>query len=133
MGVLTNLAKLTTMGFDNLATMNVGAQLAQAQATMDGLIAQNQLRTEAAGPGGAGSALVAATATVTQLASTGVMVNDGVQVALGLLVLLPAGVPVPVTTTTVVPMALLPQVHPGATVGVRVDPAAPSRVLLDLR
>ena len=28
MGVLTNLAKLTTMGFDNLATMNVGAQLA---------------------------------------------------------------------------------------------------------
>ncbi len=133
MGVLTNLAKLTTMGFDNLATMNVGAQLAQAQATMDGLIAQNQLRTEAAGPGGAGSALVAATATVTQLASTGVMVNDGVQVALGLLVLLPAGVPVPVTTTTVVPMALLPQVQPGATVGVRVDPAAPSRVLLDLR
>lgn len=133
MGVLTNLAKLTTMGFDNLATMNVGAQLAQAQATMDGLIAQNQLRTEAARPGGAGSALVAATATVTQLASTGVMVNDGVQVALGLLVLLPAGVPVPVTTTTVVPMALLPQVQPGATVGVRVDPAAPSRVLLDLR
>ncbi len=121
MGVLTNLAKLTTMGFDNLATMNVGAQLAQAQATMDGLIAQNQLRTEAAGPGGAGSALVAATATVTQLASTGVMVNDGVQVALGLLVLLPAGVPVPVTTTTVVPMALLPQVQPGATVGVLLD------------
>lgn len=133
MGVLTNLAKLTTMGFDNLATMNVGAQLAQAQATMDGLIAQNELRTAAAGPGGAGSALVSATATVTQLASTGVMVNDGVQVALGLLVLLPAGVPVPVTTTTVVPMALLPQVQPGASVAVRVDPGAPSRVLLDLR
>ncbi|MGV3732827.1 MAG: hypothetical protein ACO1N6_05425 [Microcella sp.] len=128
MGVLTNLAKLTTMGFDNLATMNVGAQLAQAQATMDGLIAQNELRTAAAGP-----EFVSATATVTQLASTGVMVNDGVQVALGLLVLLPAGVPVPVTTTTVVPMALLPQVQPGASVAVRVDPAAPSRVLLDLR
>lgn len=128
MGVLTNLAKLTTMGFDNLATMNVGAQLAQAQATMDGLIAQYELRTAAAGP-----EFVATTATVTQLASTGVMVNDGVQVALGLLVLLPAGVPVPVTTTTVVPMALLPQVQPGATVAVRVDPGAPSRVLLDLR
>lgn len=128
MGVLTNLAKLTTMGFDNLATMNVGAQLAQAQATMDGLIAQNHLATQAAGP-----EFVSATATVTSLASTGVMVNDGVQVALGLLVLLPAGVPVPVTTTTVVPMALLPQVQPGATVGVRVDPAAPSRVLLDQR
>ncbi len=128
MGVLTNLAKLTTMGFDNLATMNVGAQLAQAQATMDGLIAQNELRTAAAGP-----EFVSTTATVTQLASTGVMVNDGVQVALGLLVLLPAGVPVPVTTTTVVPMALLPQVQPGASVAVRVDPAAPSRVLLDLR
>ncbi len=128
MGVLTNLAKLTTVGFDNLATMNVGAQLSQAQATMDGLIAQNHLRTEGAGP-----EFVSATATVTRLASTGVMVNDGVQVALGLLVLLPAGVPVPVTTTTVVPMALLPQVQPGATVGVRVDPAAPSRVLLDLR
>ena len=128
MGVLTNLAKLTTMGFDNLATMNVGAQLAQAQATMDGLIAQNELRTAAAGP-----EFVSTTATVTQLASTGVMVNDGVQVALGLLVLLPGGVPVPVTTTTVVPMALLPQVQPGASVAVRVDPAAPSRVLLDLR
>ena len=47
--------------------------------------------------------------------------------------LLPGGVPVPVTTTTVVPMALLPQVQPGASVAVRVDPAAPSRVLLDLR
>lgn len=128
MGVLTNLAKLTTLGFENLATMNVGAQLAQAQATMDGLIAQNELRTAAVGP-----EFVSATATVTQLASTGVMVNDGVQVALGLLVLLPAGVPVPVTTTTVVPMALLPQVQPGQSVAVRVDPAAPSRVLLDLR
>lgn len=128
MGVLTNLAKLTTMGFDNLATMNVGAQLAQAQATMDGFIAQNELRTAAAGP-----EFVSTTATVTQLASTGVMVNDGVQVALGLLVLLPGDVPVPVTTTTVVPMALLPQVQPGASVAVRVDPAAPSRVLLDLR
>lgn len=128
MGVLTNLAKLTAIGFDNMATMNVGAQLAQAQATMDGLIAQNQLATEAAGP-----EFVAATATVTRLANTGVMVNDGVQVALELLVLLPAGVPVPVSHTTVVPMAFLPQVQPGTTVGVRVDPAAPSRLLLDLR
>ena len=128
MGVLTNLAKLTTMGFDNLATMNVGDRLAQAQATMDGLIAQNQLRTEAAGP-----EFAASTATVTSLASTGVMVNDGVQVALGLLVLLPGGVPVPMSLTTVVPLALTAQVQPGATVGVRVDPAAPSRVLLDLR
>lgn len=128
MGVLTNLAKLTTMGFDNLATMNVGAQLAQAQASMDSLIAQNQLRTEAAGP-----EFVTTTATVTSLASTGVMINDGVQVALELLVLLPAGVPVPVSHTTVVSMVRLAQVQPGATIGVRVDPAAPSRLLLDLR
>ena len=130
MGVLTNLAKLTVMGMDNLATMNVADRLAQAQATMDSLIVQNDLAAAAAA---GDSSLVPATATVTGLASTGVMVNDGVQVALGLLVLLPAGVPVPATTTTVVPMAVLPQVQPGATVAVRVDPAAPSRVLLDLR
>lgn len=129
MGVLTNLAKLTTMGFDNLATMNVGAQLAQAQATMDSLIVQNDL---AAAAGAGDSSLVPATATVTGLASTGVMVNDGVQVVLELLVMLPAGVPAPVRHTTVVPMAFLPQVQPGASVSVRVDPAMPSRLLLAL-
>ena len=128
MGVLTNLAKLTAMGFDNLATMNVAPQLAQAQATMDALIAQNSLQAASLGAG-----FVSTTATVTRLASTGVMVNDGVQVALELLVLLPAGVPIPVAHTTVVPMALMPQVQPGSTVGVRVDPSAPRRVVLDLQ
>lgn len=126
MGFFTNFAKLTAMGFENLVTMDTGAQLAQAQATMDSLIAQNALRTEAA------EGFVPATATVQRVTSTGVVVNDGVQVALELTVLLQGGASVPVHLTTVIPMVLVPRVQPGATLPVKVDPTNPSRLVLDL-
>jgi len=126
MGFFTNFAKLTVMGFENLATMDSGKQLAQAQATMDALIAQNAMRTEVA------EGFVPATATVQRVTSTGVVVNDGVQVALELTVLLQGGASVPVHLTTVIPMVLVPRVQPGATLPVKVDPTNPSRLVLDL-
>lgn len=126
MGFFTNLGKLTVMGFENLVTMDTGKQLAQAQATMDALIAQNALRTDAA------EGFVPATASVVRVTSTGVVVNDGVQVALELTVLLAGGAPVPVHLTTVIPMVLVPRVQPGASLPVKVDPANPSRLVLDL-
>jgi hypothetical protein len=137
-GVLSNLVTLTTMGLGNQRTRDVGAELAQAQATLDGLNAQATLRstmgaTTADSTTAGATTLVPATATVTSLASTGVMVNDGVQVVLQLLVMLPAGIPVPVSHTTLVSIVRLAQVQVGSTLAVRLNPAAPAELLLDLR
>lgn len=126
MGVLASLAQLTAYSFSDDRRVDTRAQLQQAQATLDALNAEAALRTS---PDAA--RLVRSTATVTSSAQTGVTVNDGVQLALGLLVLLPGGVPVPVSTVSLVPMARIPQAQPGCSVPVRLDPRSPAVLTID--
>jgi hypothetical protein len=69
------------------------------------------------------------TAVVTTVTQTGVMINDNPQVHLGLTVTVD-GNTYPAETDAIVPLVQIPQIQPGSTVGVLVDPANPSVVML---
>lgn len=69
------------------------------------------------------------TAVITSVAQTGTFINENPQVQLGLTVTVD-GNTYPAQTAAVIPMIQIPQVQPGATVAVLVDPADPSVLML---
>lgn len=126
MGVLGSLAQLTQYAFSDDRRVDTRTRLQHAQATLDALNAEADLRS-----GATASSLVATSATITSSQQTGTTVNESFQLVLGLLVLLPGGVPVPVTAVSLVPAARIPQAQPGCSVPVRLDPRNPALLTMD--
>ncbi len=69
------------------------------------------------------------TAVVTSAQQTGAYINENPQVRLGLQVTVD-GNTYPAQTDAIIPMIQIPQVQPGATVAVLVDPADPNVLML---
>lgn len=70
-------------------------------------------------------------ATITAIADTGKLVNFNPQVIIDMEVTVEGQAPYPVQTSASVPQIHIPLIQPGKTIGVRVDPADPSSVILD--
>lgn len=70
-------------------------------------------------------------ATITAIADTGTLVNFNPQVVIDMEVAVEGQAPYAVQITESVPQIHIPLIQPGNTIGVRVDPADPSSVILD--
>ncbi|PFG16087.1 hypothetical protein ATK74_0617 [Propionicimonas paludicola] len=124
MGLFKDLAKLQKMGNQQLASMDVKGQLADAQSRMNAILANQP--SPAALPDGLA---ITAQATVVSTRDTGVIVNGASVIEVELMVLLPTGVPVQVTrSVTALPLHLY-RLQPGRRVDVRLDPADPQNTL----
>ena len=125
MGFLSDLATLSRAGDQAYGSLDVKGRMAAAQAQMDAF-------NQAAAPVDPQreARRVPATATITSCAPTGVVVNFNPVVALELVVFV-GGVPLPVSTTSVVAQVHLHRVQPGASLTVSVDPADPSSLRID--
>lgn len=73
---------------------------------------------------------IPAMATIMSLAETGMLVNHQPQVRIGLQVNPPNGLPYQTELTMVISMLVIPQVQPGLTVPVKIDPKDPSKVAI---
>jgi hypothetical protein len=126
MGFLDSYFKLTSMADEMSEKSDVGASLATMQGKLDSLNATMAPPVQA-DP----AKRTDATATVTASRPSGAQVNGAMVVELELLVMLPAGIPMPVTQTTLVPPADLGRIHVGARLAVSLDPAAPATLVVD--
>ncbi|MBU1586315.1 MAG: hypothetical protein KKH51_00015 [Actinobacteria bacterium] len=128
MGFLDNYFRLTSMTDEMEKKSDVGASLSSMQSKLDGLNAAMEL----SGPVAADPAKSTdATATLTASRPTGAQVNGALIVELDLLVMLPSGIPVPVTQTAIVPATAVGLLHPGARLAVSLDPAVPATLAVD--
>ena len=71
-----------------------------------------------------------AQATVVAIRQTGAMVNFQPTCEIDLTVLAPGRPPYPVSVTQVVSQVMLPQLQPGASIAVKVDPSDPNTVFI---
>ena len=101
------------------------ARMAQANQMMAGM-AQGQMAASSEIMNG-----VDATATVTNAVQTGMVMNFNPVVQLDLLVLMPSGVPMPVTRQEPVMQIHLARCQPGARLRVKVDPANANNLWID--
>lgn len=126
MGFLDSYFRLTSMTDDMEKKSDVGASLSSMQSKLDALnasmapaiLADPAKRTDA-------------TATVTASRPAGAQINGALMVELDLLVMLPAGVPMPVKQTTLVPPTALGKTAVGARLAVSLDPAVPATLVVD--
>ena len=101
------------------------AQMAQANQMMAGM-AQGQMGASTAMLNGFDT-----TATVTNAVQTGMVMNFNPVINLDLLVLMPSGVPMPVTRQEPVMQMYLARCQPGSRVKVKVDPTNPNNLWID--
>jgi hypothetical protein len=126
MGFLDSYFRLTSMADEMSEKSDVGASLATMQSKLD------SLNATMAPPVQADPAMrTDATATVTASRPSGAQVNGAMVTELELLVMLPAGIPVPITQTMLVPPADLGRIHVGARLAVSLDPAVPATLVVD--
>ncbi|MBI4884943.1 MAG: hypothetical protein HY826_12905 [Actinobacteria bacterium] len=104
---------------------NAQASMANANAMMANMAQSAAAATNAMTNG------VDATATITSARQTGAMMNFNPVVELQLLVMMPNGVPMPVTRQETVAQIHLARCQPGANLKVKVDPADPSSMWID--
>jgi hypothetical protein len=126
MGFLDSYFRLTSMADEMSEKSDVGASLATMQGKLDSLNATMAPPVQA-DP----AKRTDATATVTASRPSGARVNGAMVVELELLVMLPAGIPMPVKQTTLVPPADLGRIHVGARLAVSLDPAVPATLVVD--
>jgi hypothetical protein len=128
-----DINKLRAMGEEMQQKTDVKAKMASAQTRMDAANASMAAVTAASGPLDPVSEArrVPATATVNSATQTGMIVNWNVMVEVTLLVMLPSGVPLPVTTTLLVPQLNLSRLQPGSQLSVTIDPVVPVSVRVD--
>lgn len=107
---------------------DVGAQLAQAQASMQGATATMGQQTAAAQIATTG---IDGIATINAVRQTGAMVNHQPMLTLDLTVMVAGRPPIPVTVSEVVQLIHLPRAQPGANVAVKVDQHNPSLVYIN--
>jgi hypothetical protein len=74
---------------------------------------------------------VSGTATLTGVTQTGMYLNEQPRIKMDMLVQLPGQVPYAAEHTEFVPLILLSRVSPGATLPVKVNPAQPSKIVVD--
>lgn len=134
MGLFSSYARLVKMGKESSARMDVGASMSDMQSRLDAMnvamAAQNSAQPMAAGSDGR-ARRVEATATVSASRLTGTRINDGSMVEIDLLVMLPTGIPMPVTQTTIVPSLQLHRLQAGSRLAVSLDPAYPATLVID--
>lgn len=126
MGFLDSYFRLTSMTDEMAEKSDVGASLSSMQSKLDALNS-TMSASVAADP----ARRVDATATVTASRPAGAQVNGALLVDLDLLVMLPSGIPVPVTQTVLVPPTSLGMTHVGARLAVGLDPAVPATLVVD--
>lgn len=132
MGFMKDLKKLSDQGKELREKYPVQDQLANAQASMAN--ANAMMANMAAASAAATQAItngVDATATITAARQTGAMMNFNPVVELDLLVMMPSGVPMPVTRQETVAQLHLARCQPGATLKVKVEPTNPQGLWID--
>jgi hypothetical protein len=131
MGFFGDLNKLRIQGEEMREKQDVKGDMANAQAKMDALNNAYKLAAPQQADPASEARRVDATATVQSAAQTGMVVNMSQAISVSLLVMLPAGVPIPVTTQILVPMLNLARLQPGAQLSVTIDPQIPESVRID--
>ncbi|HEX4444998.1 MAG TPA: hypothetical protein VHZ81_15615 [Galbitalea sp.] len=130
MGFFGDLNKLRIMGEEQEANLDVKKTMGDAKAKMDAMNAAYAAAAPKPEDPASEARRVDATATVQSAQQTGMMVNmmQGVQVNLLVMV---NGIPMPVTTTLMIPYLNLARLQPGAQLSVSIDPQVPESVRID--
>lgn len=129
MGFFKSLNDLNKQAKEMDKTFHPGQMMADGQAKMAAATAMMAAQTQAANASANG---LDATATVVALRQGTAMVNFQPLVEIDLTVLAPGRPPYPVTVKQVIDQVSLARLAPGASVGVKVDPADPTSVWIDL-
>jgi len=131
MGLIDSYRRLTAMSSEMEATTDVSARMKEAQQKMNSanasMAAMNAQQAAAADPTSA-SRRVPATAIITSALAGGMQVNGSVLIELGLLVMVPGGVPTPTAISVLAPQLHLGRLAQGASLDITVDPKHPSSV-----
>ncbi len=132
MGFMKDIKKLSDQGKELRDKHPVKDQLANAQASMANANAMmaNMAQASAAATQAMTNG-VDATATVTAARQTGTQMNFNPVVELDLLVMMPSGVPMPVTRQEAVAQIHLSRCQPGANLKVKVEPTNPNSLWID--
>lgn len=133
MGIFKDLKKLSDQGKeirDNAPPMkdrmaDASARMAQANQMVAGMAQGAAQGTTAIANG------MDATATITAARQTGAMMNFNPVVELDLLVMMPSGIPMPVTRQEAVMQIHLGRCQPGLRLNVKVDPGNPDSLWID--
>ena len=132
MGFMKDLKKLSDQGKEAREKYPVQDQLANAQASMTKANARMAKIAQASATATQNSTNgVDATATITSARQTGAMMNFNPVVELQLLVMMPNGVPLPVTRQETVMQIHLARCQPGASLKVKVEPTNPNSLWID--
>lgn len=132
MGFFKDLKKLNDQGKELREQYPVQQQLANASASM---AQANQMMASMAHGAAAATNAVAngapAVATITSARQTGAMMNYNPVVELELLVMMPNGIPMPVTRQEMVMQLHLGRCQPGMRLNVKVDPSDVNSLWID--
>jgi hypothetical protein len=128
MGFFKSVRELNKQGKEISRNWDVGAQLADAQASM---AAANRMMAQQTAAANIAATGLDATATVAGLRQTGALVNYQPMVEIDLTVMAPGSPPYPATVSQVVQQVHLARLQPGATLRVKVDPANPATIWID--
>ena len=132
MGFMKDIKKLSDQGKELRDKYPVKDQLANAQASMANANAMmaNMAQASAAATQAMTNG-VDATATITGARQTGAQINFNPVVQLDLLVMMPSGVPMPVTRQETVAQLHLARCQVGANLKVKVEPSNPNSLWID--
>jgi roadblock/LC7 domain-containing protein len=128
MGFFKSVRELNKQGKEMSRNWDVGAQLADAQASM---AAANQMMVQQTAAANIAATGLDATATVVAVRQGGGMVNYQPMVEIDLTVMVPGGMPYPATVSQVVQQVHLARLTPGNTLKVKVDPNGPATIWID--
>ena len=134
MGFLDSYFALTAMADEMSEKSDVAGSFASMQSKLDGLNASMEAQVAQAGAASdprTQANRVDATATVTGVRASGAQVNGATVVELDLLVMLAAGIPLPVTHSTLVPPFSIGRAQVGSRLAVSLDPAKPASLVVD--
>ena len=128
MGFFKSVRELNKQGKEISRNWDVGAQLADAQASM---AAANQMMAQQTAAANIAATGLDATATVADVRQSGALVNYQPMVEIDLTVMAPGSPPYPATVSQVVQQVHLAFLQPGSTLRVKVDPANPATIWID--
>ena len=132
MGFMKDIKKLSDQGKELRDKYPVQDQLANAQASMANANAMmaNMAQASAAATQAMTNG-VDATATITAARQTGTQMNFNPVIELDLLVMMPSGIPMPVTRQETVAQLHLPRCQVGSNLKVKVEPSNPNSLWID--
>jgi hypothetical protein len=131
MGFFGDLNKLRVMGEEQQANMDVKGRMANAQANIDKMNKAYAMASPQTADPASEARRVDATATISSARQSGILVNMSMSVDVELLVMLPSGIPLPVSTSLLVPGIQLSRLLPGNQVAVSIDPQIPESVRIE--